>query len=503
MKNKYRSISNILNLMGYLLILFTIILTIPLLYSYLQSTQKIFYSFFYPFLISLSFGTILIKVFDKGKLSIAQGMIVCTLGWLFLSFIGALPYVFGIKASFINSYFEAMSGFTTTGITMFTGLDKFPKAILLWRSLTQWIGGLGIITFFLAISSKIQGAHRLFGAESHKADTDRPAPGLINTVKILWLIYSFFTILIIFLLYLNGMNLFDSINHSFTALSTGGFSTHDSSISYFMINNFKNYRLLEYIIILGMLLGGISFVTHYFFLKGRLKKVIKNIELRYFIGIILLFFGVILFEKVLRHDIYDGIRIFSKEFWLVTEDNIRNILFQVVSILTTTGFGTKDIGSQYFGAAAKQIFLLAMFIGGCVGSTGGGFKVMRVAILNKVVKLKIFKFIAPKNSLNTLYYEGKKIDREEINRINTILFLWIGLIFLGGIVTALFSNQGALSSVSGMFSALGNIGPCYMSVKEMINLNPLIKLVYIFGMLAGRLEILPVILLFKRKAWYF
>ncbi|TYB31441.1 MAG: TrkH family potassium uptake protein [Candidatus Mcinerneyibacterium aminivorans] len=502
MKHRLKSISGIFHILSYLTLLFSFILIVPMIFALFFDGIEIFYSFVYTFLSSLVLGGILFFFTQKKELNLSQGMIVCALGWLFFSFIGAIPYILGINQSFVNSYFEAMSGFTTTGITMFTGLNSMPKSILLWRSLTQWLGGLGIITFFIGISSKIYGAHRLFGAESHKAETDRPTPGLINTVKILWLIYTFFTLLIIFLLHLNDVSLFNSINHGLTALSTGGFSTFDQSIAYFSINNYANSGAIEYIIILGMLLGGISFLLHYFFLRGEIKKVIQNIEFRYFIGILLLFFTLILGERIYSENIFSNVAIFSKEFWLILEKNIRTVLFQVVAILTTTGFGTKDIGNPYFGAVAKQIFLVAMFIGGCVGSTAGGFKVLRIAILNKIAKLKIFKMYAPRRALDTLYFEGKKIENEEINRITTIFYTWLVLILIGGLSTAFLSNHGALASASGMFSALGNIGPCYMSVNEMIVLHPVVKIVYIIGMLAGRLEILPVLLLFTKKAWY-
>src|SRR6056297_974530 len=338
MNQRIKSIFGIFHILGYLTLLFSFILLVPLIFSLFYDNIAIFNSFLYTFIGSLITGFVLYKFTSKTHLDLSQGMIVCALGWLLFSFIGAFPYILGIGKSFINSYFEAMSGFTTTGITMFTGLNSMPKSILLWRSLTQWIGGLGIITFFIGISSKIYGAHRLFGAESHKAETDRPTPGLVNTVKILWLIYTFFTLLIVFLLYLNGVTLFNSINHSLTALSTGGFSTFDESIAFFSLNNFANANIIEYIIILGMLLGGISFLLHYFLLKGDFKKVFKNVEFRYFIGIIVLFFIFIIGERIVSNDIFKNVALFSKEFWFVLEKNVRTVLFQVVSIITTTGF---------------------------------------------------------------------------------------------------------------------------------------------------------------------
>ncbi|MHC4759152.1 MAG: potassium transporter TrkG, partial [Planctomycetota bacterium] len=179
----------------------------------------------------------------------------------------------------------------------------------------------------------------------------------------------------------------------------------------------------------------------------------------------------------------------------------RNTIFQVIAILTTTGFGTEDIGSDFFGALSRQLFLIMMVIGGCVGSTGGGFKVLRVAILNKLIRRELFKLRVPSRASTPLVIDQAILADDESHRIAGLFFVWIVLIAIGGCITALFSRLGALESVSGMFSAIGNIGPCYISIPDMIKIHPVVKITYIFGMLAGRLEIIPVLLLFSRKAW--
>jgi trk system potassium uptake protein TrkH len=172
-----------------------------------------------------------------------------------------------------------------------------------------------------------------------------------------------------------------------------------------------------------------------------------------------------------------------------------------MAVLTTTGFGTRDIGSDYFPALSRQLFLVMMVIGGCVGSTGGGFKVMRVVVLERLMNREIFKLRVPGRAVTSLVIDGKPVSAEESHRIAALFFSWVALLVAGGGLTALFSNQDALASLSGMFSALGNIGPCYISVEDMIRISPVVKITYIFGMLAGRLEILPVLLLFSRQAW--
>lgn len=429
-------------------------------------------------------------------------MLICALGWLSVSAAGALPFVIGISSSYLNGYFEAMSGFTTTGITVFSGLDDMPRSILFWRALTQWVGGLGILSFFLAITFRASGAHHIFGAESHKISSGRPVPGLFNTLKILWGIYALFTVLSVAVLSVEGMPVFDSICHTFTALSTGGFSPYDSSIAYYGLVGHPNYRLMEYTLTFVMMLGGMNFLIHYRILTKDFKALWDNIEIRYWWWFIAGFTFIIMFDHFLKSGILatfltDPKAVGAGEF----ERSFRYTIFQVVSILTTTGFGTKDIGSDFFPALSKQLFLVMMVIGGCVGSTGGGIKVMRVVILERLMVREIFKLRVSGRASTVLAIDRKAVPEEESHRVAALFFTWMALLAIGGGITALFSSQGALESFSGMFSALGNIGPCYISVQDMIDIHPVVKLTYIFGMLAGRLEILPVLLLFSRKAW--
>ena len=190
-------------------------------------------AFVIPAACSLVVGLVLRRGFEPGEYGVTGSMLICALGWILVSAFGALPFVIGIGSTYLDGYFEAMSGFTTTGITVFTGLDAMPRSILFWRSLTQWVGGLGILSFFLAVTFRVGAAHHIFGAESHKISAKRPVPGLFNTVKILWGIYGLFTVLSVLVLSLEGMPVFDSFNHTMTALSTGGFSPYDASIAHY------------------------------------------------------------------------------------------------------------------------------------------------------------------------------------------------------------------------------------------------------------------------------
>ena len=460
-----------------------------------------FFAFILPALISILLGLTARKYFPPGDLNRLQAMLVCSLGWIVFSLIGALPFVIALDVSYLDAVFETMSGFTTTGITVFLGLDRMPKSILFWRSLTQWVGGLGILTFFLAISFQGRNTHRLFGAESHKIEMGRPVPGVANTLKILWGIYILFTLTIGLGLLISGMGLFDSICQAFTTLSTGGFSPHDASIGYYRQSGYHHYIAIEYIIIIGMLLGGTNFLIHYRLLRGHIKAFFGSSEMRYWIGFIAVFIIIIIGERIVH--IQGGTPAGPEHgnYLQRWESNFRTVSFQVISIITTTGFSTRDIGSPYFGSVARQLFLVMMVIGGCVGSTSGGFKVLRAAIMVKSVRREVFRLRAPRTAVSNIIVDGKTVSTNEVRRVGALFFAWITLLAAGGIVTALFSDLPALSSLSGMFSALGNIGPCYISGVEIPQLNPVIKITYIFGMLAGRLEIIPVLLLLSRRAW--
>ena len=346
MRKKYTTFNTVLNLLGSLLIISGIILLIPLIIVTLNNEMAVnkntFHAFWIPSVISFILAFLFNKLFTPGNPNKLQAMLVCALGWILLSAIGAIPFVIALKISYINAYFETMSGFTTTGITVFNNLEKLPKSILLWRSLMQWVGGLGIITFFLAVAYRGKGAHRVFIAESHKIETARPVPSMSNTIKILWIIYVSFTFLITIILVMAKMPLFDSICHALCTISTGGFSPYDSSISYYIASGHQNYRLIEYIIIAGMMIGGINFLIHYRAIKGHLKSFYDNIEMKYFWGFISVFLVLIMVEHIRLQNIFNETAFFSMASLKKLEQIFRVSLFQLTAILTSTGFSTQD-----------------------------------------------------------------------------------------------------------------------------------------------------------------
>jgi len=507
MKNRFERLSSILRVTGQLLEVLGIVLVLPLIvvlihWGWHGDGWSTALAFIVPAAISVVSGFILRNVFKSESLDTISSMLLCVVGWLVCSALGAVPFLMILRCSWLDAYFEAMSGFTTTGFAAFTGLDGMPRSILFWRHLMQWFGGLGILSFFLIITFRASSAHHIFGAESSKISARRPAPGLFNTLKIIWGIYTGFTLLAIVVLALERMPVFDAVCHGMTVIATGGFSPHDAGIDFYRLSGHPNYRLIEYTIILLMMLGGINFLVHYRVLTADFRALWDNIEIRYWWRLIAGFTLVVFIDHLHAMGMLKAL--FGPgpgPPMAEIERAVRYSLFQVMAMLTTTGFSTMDIGSEFFGAMSKQLFLVMMVIGGCVGSTSGGFKVLRLAMLNRLMFNELFKAKVSPRASTGLVIDNRIVPDAEIHRAAALFFSWIALVVVGAGITALFSSQGAFRSLSGMVSAVSSIGPSYISVQDMIEMPAVVKITYIIGMLAGRLEILPVLLLLSPRAW--
>ena len=497
-QNRWNYFRPVLDYLGLLLWMFGLLLLVGLgVRGILAGDGKqevTAWAFLAPAILSLAAGALLKRNFKFPPLDNRRAMILCAMGWLVVSVVGAMPFCIWIRMGLLEAYFETISGLTTTGITMLSGLERIEPSILFWRSFLQWLGGLGILTFFLAVLYTGGSAHRLFGAESHKVFAKRPTPNLFKSLRILWLIYVAFTIAVGVVLAVEGLGAFDAATHAMTTLSTGGFSPHDASIGYYRQAGYGNFALIEYTIIAGMLLGGISFFVHYRVLRGGWRAMWDSFEMKLWWLILLGGTAVVMVDRFRLTGLasIDPAQL---------HETFRNSLFQVVAMVTTTGFATKDLAGEYFPAASKQVFLMLMVMGGCVGSTAGGIKILRIGVMFSMVTRQVRRLIYGPSARLPVVVDGEVIDAEELRRIATLFFAWAALLFFGGIVTALLSNHDALASASGMFSALGNIGPCYIAMPDMAALHPLIKIVYILGMLAGRLEIMPLLLLFSSRTW--
>lgn len=489
--SKFHAVGGVL---GKMLLTCAPLLLLPIVVAFIYREHQYHYCFILPGLLSGFTGWLLVRKAKHVEFRPPAGLLICGMGWIVLSLFGCLPYVLGIGASFVDAYFETVSGFTTTGITVFSGLDAFPRSILFWRAFTQWLGGLGIITFYLAIVFRGGGfTFRMFSAESHKISSSRPTPNIFKTVQILWAIYILFSLLQIGAYILADMGAFDAVVHTFTSLSTGGFSSHDASIGYYAQQGYAHSRAIEYITIVFMLLGGINFLVHFQVLRGKISSLWKPAEMRYLWGLLLASTLLVVGDIALSGPI--------SSFLAAFEAHCRTALFTVVSIFTTTGFGTTDINAAYFPALARQVLLLLMLIGGCVGSTGGGIKVLRVVILWRMFKNEFMRLVLPHRAVDRIVIDGNLVPYSEIRKAAGLFFGWLLFIAAGGFITAASTNLSAWSSFSGMFSAMGNIGPCFIRPEHMGLLPAGVKVTYIVGMLAGRLEILPIILLFIPRAW--
>ena len=478
--------ATVFHYLGIVLIAFSFLQAAPLIISaiFLETVTFPFMIYAVPAAVSAFLGVIMTMVFKPQPLTGGSAMAIGTLGWFTLSLIGAVPYWMALKITYLDALFETASGFTTTGMTLFVGLDGLPHSILFWRALTQWIGGLGIFTLFLLVAVRSGLPHNLLQAESHKAAVKRFSPGLFSSLRILWAIYVMLTAACALFLWGEGLDPFDAVVHALATVSTGGFSTHDLSIGFFEQGGFRHYVAIEYTIILFMFLGGTSFLVHWNLIRRRWQGLRKNMELRLWIALLL---GATLL--VFLHT--------TGGF----HDRIRTSLFQVVSIATTTGFATRDIAGSFFSPLAKQVFLILMVIGGCVGSTAGGVKVLRIGVMSKLVWHQLRLVSRPSREVVPFIVDGELIRPEEVQRTTAIFFAWAGLLVLGSLFTGLLTGFSPLESLSGIASALGNVGPTYINPMAFIAISPAVKVFYIIMMVGGRLEILPLLLIFSRRVW--
>lgn len=433
----------------------------------------------------------------KKNLGKKEGYIIVTMGWLMLTVTGALPYVFTHAIpSFTNAFFETLSGYSTTGASILNDIEAMPRGILFWRSATQWIGGMGIIVLTIAILPILGiGGMQLFMAEAPGPSADKMHPRITETAKRLWLIYFTLTITEFLLLKIAGMGWYDAINHAMTTMSTGGFSTKNSSVALW-----NGSPMIQYIITLFMIVAGTNFVLSYFALKGRIYKVFQSEEFRYY------FFGLLtvtLIIAILIAKFQDPGLITSIDHpmpWGATESAIRHSLFQVTSILTTTGYVTADYTMwNYFGTI---IIFSLFFIGGSAGSTSGGVKIVRHVIMIKNSILEFKRLLHP-NAIIPVRYNGESVPKGIVFNILAFLVLYIVIFVIGSILLTFFGLDFT-SAVGAAASSLGNIGPAIGTLSPVDNfahLSDAAKWFCSFLMLIGRLELFTVLILFTPYFW--
>ncbi len=435
--------------------------------------------------ITLATGVLLYLLtsgYDHRNIGKKEGYIVVTMTWVSITIFGSLPfYISGAIPSYTNAFFETMSGFTTTGATILADIEAMPKGLLFWRSMTHWLGGMGIIVLTLAILPILGvGGMQLFVAEAPGTTPSRLHPRITETAKRLWGIYMIFTLAQTTLLMLGGMDLFDALCHAFSTMATGGFSTQNDSIA-----GYSAY--IQYVIILFMIISGTSFSLHYFLLKGQFSKVLGNEEFRFYLSVIGVF--TIIFTASIFAMHQSGL-----------EKTFRDSLFQVVSITTTTGFITSDY-LQWHGFLWFGIFLL-MFTGGCIGSTGGGIKMIRILVLVKNTRLELKRLIHPM-AIIPVRVNGKAIPTEIIQNFLAFFLLYVLIMVAGSAIMTMYGLDFA-SAIGASVATLGNIGPAIGNLGPVDNYAHIPsggKWVLSFFMLLGRLEIFTVLLLFSPSFW--
>jgi len=483
--------SSTLHYLGVALVAFSALQAAPLIVSVLHQETVRFPLQIYaiPAGISLLLGAALVAIFRPRYLTAGSAMVVGTLGWFALSLLGAIPYWLALDITYLDALFETTSGFTTTGATLLSGLSTLPKSLLLWRGLTQWIGGLGIFTLFLFIVREGGWRHSLLGAETHKASSERFSPGIFSSLRILWSIYAGLTVSCSLLLWVLGLSPFDAAVHALTTVSTGGFSTYDASIAHFAASGYRHAVAIEYAVIAFMFLGGTSFLVHWNLLRRRWHATARNTELRAWL--------LLLASATVLVAVADRSQIAS----LGIHGHIRRSLFHVVSIATTTGFTTADLTSPVFSPFTRQILLLLMVIGGCVASTSGGLKVARITVLASVLRRTLRRIIRSPQEAVPLTLGRRLLPPEEAERSAAIGIAWIAAIVVLWLSTTIISRLSGWESLSAAVSAVSNIGPNYIAPKAFAGLGAGTKVLYILAMVAGRLEILPLLLIFSRRAW--
>ncbi len=456
---------------------------LPLIVSLIYAEDDL-----YPLLISAGItgvtGTLLFFSFrTQHDLRLRESFALVSFTWLAFAFFGALPfYLSGYIPSYADAFFETMSGFTTTGASILTDVEMLPHGLLFWRSFTHWIGGMGIILLSLAILPLLGvGGMQLYKAEVPGPEHDKLKPRIKDTAKLLWEVYMLITAVQMILLYLAGMDLFDSICHTFGTMATGGFSTKNASIGHYQ------NATIDYIIIIFMLIAGVNFSLHYKALRGRLFSYWHDPETKFF------FFIIGSGTLIVMADLY-----FSQNYAFLK--SLQKGLFQVSSIITTTGYGTDDY--ELWNSNSQVILFLFMFLGGCAGSTGGGMKIMRSMVMVKFALNEIKKLIHP-NAVLPIRVGGRTIPREVVGNIAGFFLIYLG-IFIGGVLFMTLLGIDFISSFGAVAASIGNIGPGLGSVGPTDNyahIPQLGKWALSFLMLVGRLEIYPVIIFLTPTFW--
>ena len=472
-------------LLGKILCIEATLMLLPLVFSLIYKESEAVYAFVVTIIISMLFGILLVKINrPKDKTIFAkEGFVIVALSWIILSMIGALPFVIsGAIPNFIDAFFETVSGFTTTGATILDSeqIETMAKGLLFWRSFTHWVGGMGILVLVMAIVPTESGSSiHIVRAEMPGPIVGKLVPKLKSTAKILYLIYIFLTALQVVLLLAGGMDFYESLVHSFGTAGTGGFGIKGDSIA-----SYSPY--IQWVITIFMLIFGVNFNIYYLILVKKIRTAFKSEELWIYIGIVTVAIGLI------TYNIYHLFGNFA--------ESLRQSAFQVASIISTTGYATTDF--NLWPGLSKGILFLLMFLGGCAGSTAGGLKVSRVILLFKRVSANLKHALHPR-STEFVRLEGKKVENDTLTGVSVYFALYF-FVFTLIFILLLFEPFDLETNISTVATCFNNVGPGLSKVGPAGNYDIysyFSKTVLSLAMLAGRLEIYPLILLFSPNTW--
>ena len=473
----------VVKILGAILCIEAVCMLLPLLIALFTHGSDVF-SFGITILLCGGLGILLYCIrTDGAKMQPRDGFAIVGLAWLLLSATGALPYLIsGAVPTYADAYFEAASGFTTTGASILPVIEGKPLGILFWRAETQWMGGMGILVATLALLPKLgEGSINLMRAESPGPTVTKLTPKVGKTARILYLIYIGLTVVETALLMLAGMSLYDAVTHSFATISTGGFSVRNASVAAY------HSELINWIIIAFMFLSGINFSLLYAALRRRFGEVLRNEELRFYTAVAVCSTLLISWNLLAQRGVA-----FAESF--------SEAAFQVVSVMTTTGFITADY--DQWPTFSKTVLIVIMFAGACAGSTAGGIKASRVVTLLKSLRREMRKIIHPREG-NVICSDGQRMEEDTVHSVEIFFFAYILILLLGTLVVS-WDDVGFDSAFSATLTCLSNVGPGLNAVgptKNFAALSDGSKLVLSACMLLGRLEIMPLVVLLFPSIW--
>ncbi len=473
--------SVILRIVGAFLQIYAVLLAIPLLVGvYYEDSFYQLSGFIVASMASLVLG---LAIYASGKQnggshspSISEAMFVTVLGWVLAIVLGAVPFLTHLGV--VDAVFESAAGLTTTGISMVLEPEALANSLLFWRSFMQWVGGLGILTFFIVVIKESGGATRsLYSAESHKTSAGSIRPSLTKSIVELWRVYGFITAVFIAIYVLLGMPAFDSVLHSFSGISTGGFSTMSDSIAGF------NSAPIEAATIALMFLGGVNFVLLYRFLRTDYASLFRSAEFRLYTKVFVVMSVLTCFELVRQG--------------FTTERAVLDGVFTSAAVVSSTGYSTITLTSLTVGLQAA--FIGVMFVGGSLGSTSGGFKMFRLKAMIELLKTNIRSYKLPRSAVNEVKIDREILGNSMVKTISVLFFSWVAVVFLATVVVLYADGTNLMAALSGTVSAAGNMGPVYMDGAEMVDLSVYTKLTWTVVMIAGRLEMIPLLAIFNSE----